>query len=767
MESIKNKIRLKGQFVRIGMAGLLIFFSYFAQSQTGVIVLDKSAKPIAGASVKVKDSNAGTITDEKGTAILNLSSPTVIVVSYVGFESIETLMVPGVWRTITLETKISALSDVVVEGFLTGRDLNEQAGSISTINLEHLKRFDQSSLVQAVNSVPGIRFEERAVGSYRISIRGSSVRSPFGVRNIKVYWNGIPFTEPGGNTFINLLDLTNIAHIEIIKGPAGSIYGAGTGGVIKLKSTVPAELNNSLQLTTTAGSFGLLKSDLLFNQLDSKSSFTLKMARQKADGYRDHNAMDRKNFEIEGLLFPKSNQTLAVSLLYSDLFYEIPGALNPAQRAENRKQARPGSAERNASIDNQYLLAKVSYEFDYGRDWHSKFSVFGSKMDFENPFNLDYKKDEQSIIGSRLEIIKDINIQGKEGSIIFGGEIQNSNFNGKNFGNVLGVADTINFEDNIDSKQSILFGSFEIEPVKDLFINAAMSMNTLNYDIDRVVDKINNNPQRFNKAFETVWAPRLAISKKLSDHNSIHFSVSKGFSPPTTTEVRTNEGSINRDLQPEKGTNYEWNFRGDLLQKKVTYDLALFRFDLKESISSYTNQDGVVLFRNAGKNLQNGLELQVNTELLNQEQGYLRKASASVAYTYHDFIYDEFINNGDDFSGNALPGTAQNVINLLLHLELYMGLNLNLNYHYSDAIPLNDGNTVYSRPYNLLNMTFNYPMTFNKKLGIEFFGGMNNIFDVDYSLGNDLNAFGNRYYQPAPERNYFFGLKLKFNYREQ
>lgn len=760
-------MRLNGQFVRIGMAIFLIFFSYFAQSQTGVIVLDKSAKPIAGASVKVKDSNAGTITDEKGTAVLNISSPTVIIVSHIGFESEETLMVPGVWRTITLEAMISALSDVVVEGFLTGRDLNEQAGSISTINLESLKRFDQSSLVQAVNTVPGIRFEERAAGSYRISIRGSSVRSPFGVRNLKVYWNGIPFTEPGGNTFINLLDLTNIAHIEIIKGPASSIYGAGTGGVMKLKSTVPAELNNSLQLTTTAGSFGLLKSDLLFNQLDSKSSFTLKLARQKADGYRDHNAMDRKTFEIEGLLFPKSNQTLAVSLLYSDLFYEIPGALNPTQREENRKQARPGSAERNASIDNQYLLAKVSYEFDYGTDWHSKFSVFGSKLNFENPFNLDYKIDEQSIIGSRLEIIKDINIQGKEGSLIFGGEIQNSNFNGKNFGNVLGVADTINFEDNIDSKQSLLFASFEIEPIKDLFVNASISRNALNYDIDRVVDKINNNPQQFNKEFETVWAPRLAISKKLSKHNSVHFSVSRGFSPPTTTEVRTNEGSINRDLQPEKGINYEWNFRGYLLQNKVTYDLALFRFDLKESISSYTNQDGVVLFRNAGKNLQNGLELQLNAALLDQEQGYLRKASASVAYTYHDFVYDEFINNGNDFSGNALPGTAQNVINLLLHMELYMGLNLNFNYHYSDAIPLNDGNTVYSRPYNLLNMTFNYPMTFNNKLGIAFFGGMNNIFDVDYSLGNDLNAFGNRYFQPAPARNYFFGLKLKFNYREQ
>ena len=313
----------------------------------------------------------------------------------------------------------------------------------------------------------------------------------------------------------------------------------------------------------------------------------------------------------------------------------------------------------------------------------------------------------------------------------------------------------------------IIAHNFEIEPIKDLFVNASISRNALNYDIDRVVDKINNNPQQFNKEFETVWAPRLAISKKLSEHNSVHFSISKGFSPPTTTEVRTNEGSINRDLQPEKGINYEWNFRGYLLQNKVTYDLALFRFDLNESISSYTNQDGVVLFRNAGKNLQNGLELQLNAALLEKEQGYLRKASASVAYTYHDFVYDEFINNGDDFSGNALPGTAKNVINLLLHMELYMGLNLNFNYHYSDAIPLNDGNTVYSRPYNLLNMTFNYPITFNNKLGIAFFGGMNNIFDVDYSLGNDLNAFGNRYYQPAPERNYFFGLKLKFNYREQ
>ena len=78
--------------------------------------------------------------------------------------------------------------------------------------------------------------EERSPGSFRLAIRGSSLRSPFGVRNVKVYWNGIPFTDAGGNTYLNLFDFNSIANIEVIKGPGGSMYGAGTGGVVLLES---------------------------------------------------------------------------------------------------------------------------------------------------------------------------------------------------------------------------------------------------------------------------------------------------------------------------------------------------------------------------------------------------------------------------------------------------------------------------------------------------------------------------------------------------
>ncbi|MFX8039941.1 Plug domain-containing protein, partial [Acinetobacter baumannii] len=70
-------------------------------------------------------------------------------------------------------------------------------------------------------------------------IRGSSLRSPFGVRNVKVYIDEMPLTDGGGNTYLNIVGLNWIDAAEIMKGPSSSIYGAGTGGVLLLKTNLP------------------------------------------------------------------------------------------------------------------------------------------------------------------------------------------------------------------------------------------------------------------------------------------------------------------------------------------------------------------------------------------------------------------------------------------------------------------------------------------------------------------------------------------------
>jgi iron complex outermembrane receptor protein len=47
---------------------------------------------------------------------------------------------------------------------------------------------------------------------------------------------------------------------------------------------------------------------------------------------------------------------------------------------------------------------------------------------------------------------------------------------------------------------------------------------------------------------------------------------------------------------------------------------------------------------------------------------------------------------------------------------------------------------------------------------LELYSGVDNLLDESYSLGNDLNAFGGRFFQPAPGRNWYGGLKVGFRY---
>lgn len=742
---------------------LLVAVSASVHAQIVVTVTDTQLRPIVGASIQLGDSGLLTQTDSEGKAKFDIGEAIRVTISHVGFTTKQQrLAVSGNVR-IVLEENITALSEVQVEGFLSKRLLGSQAGSISRITPREFQRYGENSLVQAINSVPGVRFEERAGASYRVSIRGSSIRSPFGVRNVKVYWNDIPFTDPGGNTFINLLDLANVSSVEIIKGPAASIYGAGNGGVLKLKSTDLSSLANGTSLNVSTGSFGQFRYTAAHNILKEKSSLTFKWASQQSDGYRDHNAMDRKVFEFDGLFFPDERSTVSASFLYSDLFYEIPGGLNPDQRTENRRMSRPRSIERNSSVANELFLVKLGHEYSFAGGLENKTSISASFNQFENPFILDFKRDNQQVFALRTEFSKAIPLGASEGNLTFGSEYQTSFFDGKNFGNVAGRADTIRFADELQSKLSTTFVNMEVPLGKTVTLTGGLSYNTLQYDIDRLIDKISNNPQAFEKKFDGVWAPRLAISKMIKDNYSLHFSLSQGFSPPTTTEVRTNEGGVNTNLQGEKGTNYELNFRGKT-DHVFSFDLALFRFQLYDAITTFTDFQGVQLFRNAGEVSQRGLELQLNANWIESENGTISSLRSGASYTYHAFEFKDYVDGGDDFSGNMLPGTAPHVVNLRTDLVLSNGIYANATYHYSDAIPLNDENTFFSRSYNLVNLRAGYKGKFSDRTNFELYFGVDNLFDVDYGLGNDLNAFGRRYFQPAPEINYYLGLKLKFNH---
>src|SRR5690242_6801341 len=83
------------------------------------------------------------------------------------------------------------LEEVVVNAYQYNRTLNESPVALGIATEKEFNRFNNSSIVSTMNTIPGVRMEERSPGSYRFSIRGSTLRSPFGVRNVKFYWNGL------------------------------------------------------------------------------------------------------------------------------------------------------------------------------------------------------------------------------------------------------------------------------------------------------------------------------------------------------------------------------------------------------------------------------------------------------------------------------------------------------------------------------------------------------------------------------------------------
>src|SRR5882672_8194123 len=84
------------------------------------------------------------------------------------------------------------LGEVSVKAYEQNRKLIEVAAPVGLTGQTQLKRFGNNSILPAVNIIPGVRMEERSPGSYRLNVRGSSLRSPFGVRDVKIYINDIP-----------------------------------------------------------------------------------------------------------------------------------------------------------------------------------------------------------------------------------------------------------------------------------------------------------------------------------------------------------------------------------------------------------------------------------------------------------------------------------------------------------------------------------------------------------------------------------------------
>ncbi|HEY4062655.1 MAG TPA: TonB-dependent receptor [Puia sp.] len=660
------------------------------------------------------------------------------------------------------------LREAVVRAYEQNRKLTDVGAPISLVSKASLNRFGNSSIVPALNTNPGVRMEERSPGSYRLNIRGSSLRSPFGVRDIKIYYNEIPLTDPGGNTYLNELGFYNFQSLEIIKGTAGSLYGAGIGGAVLINS-MPSVWQKGLGVDYQGGSYNTNGVDLnLRLGEDDAHRNIFSYSHQTSDGYRQQTRMRRDVASWETLLKTNDRQTLHAYILYSDLYYQTPGALTLAEYNKDPRMARPAAGtspsaiQAKAAIFQKNFTAGFSNEYHFSEHWQNTTAVYGAYTDFINPGIRVYELRQEPHFGGRTVFQYQTELGATHLQVNAGAEAQKGFFETRDFANKLGIQDTLQTDDRLNNWQYLAFAQADLKFPGGWTLTGGASFNVTAVQITRVSVL---PPVTHTISFDNKIAPRIALLKKIFPEISLYASASRGFSTPTVQELEKTNGIVGPPLQPEDGIDYEVGTRGSLLHGKLFFDIDAFFFHLKNTIVQRIDTNGIGYSINAGGTDQHGLETFVSYQLADNPHGSFSNVRIWISHTWHDFHYRNFTQDTSNFSGNRLPSVPPQTVVAGLDAVLGIGLYTNITYTYADRIALNDANTAYAGSYNLLGGRAGYRKILKGGLKLDVFGGVDNAFNTKYSLGNDFNAAAGRYYNGAPGVNYYAGVSINYAFK--
>lgn len=667
---------------------------------------------------------------------------------------------------------IPQLGMVRVQGFGTMSTRLQTPASVSTLREADLQRYQGTSLLPAVNNIPGVRMEERSPGSYRLSIRGSLLRSPFGVRNVKIYLDDFILTDAGGNSYLNLLDLNALSSMEVLRGPSGSTYGTGTGGVVLLSTQSGSILDRadtatstSLRLGLSAGSYGLFAQHARLQVASAKSSMQVSQGHYQSEGYRENSRMSRDILQWSATHRLGRRDQLKTLLMLSDLNYRTPGGLTSAQMLANPRQARPatpvlpGAVSQQAGIRNRSVIGGISHTRQLDAHWSWMNALTQAYTDFRNPFISNYEKRREFNLG--LRSVAKWKGDWLDRPLVWqsGVEWQRGFYRIDSTGNKGGVPDANLVRDEAGSLQAFIFSQADYRLTKNLSIQAGVSLNQFNYRIKRIVGKPDYQSDIIK--FDPQLVPRLALLRTLGQRSAWHASITRGFSAPSLAEVRPSAGGFSTGLQAEQGWSRETGIKGALLRNRLQYDLTWFRFDLRDAIVRRTNAAGAEYFLNAGDIRQQGLEgfLEAFPVHCNLPNGLLQ-LKTWVSLTRSDFRFGAYQSGATVLNDKRLTGVPRRNMTAGFDLTVPGGLYLTMTHQYTDSLPLTDANDAFAPAYRLLSGRLGWKGRLGR-LELEGFIAGDNLLNASYSLGNDLNAFGRRYFNPAPLRNWVGGIVLR------
>ena len=653
---------------------LLLFvlsFSSFAQVVVSGKVIDADVQQaLPGANILVKGKvDKGTIADNNGKFSIRMdANAESIEVSFIGYETIK-IKLGALTQNLTLSLVPSTedLNEVQVIGFATERTLQETSASISFLTSKDLSKTNATSLTQSLNNLAGIRIDQSGLDNQRVTIRGIGANSNLGVRGIKVYFNDIPLTEPDGYTRLEALDFTTIGRVEIIRGPASSLYGTANGGVMNFNSEKAAYGGTSLQYGGLIGSYGLNRSGIIFKHGSAKANIYASTTSQGSDGYRASNRSDRDNVNFAGQFF--LTEKFSINALFARLHDNVryPLALTYDQLRLDPTQDAIVSAGKRASAfntgrDQTFTRWGINAKYEISDALKVSASYFGGKND----------QISNSLTGPATTFTSLGTNEGVRGMITFKPKMDKLQFSinaGVEYQSF--IQDGINFSVTSNADFSItraatpgasvvnagantlyfIQGDIELTPKTILTAGAGF----ISYNYSRT-DRLKSNATD-NRDFNNQVAPRIAINHNFGDFLALRASLSKGFTPPILNEATfsATSGKFNPLIEASTSQQIEFGARGSLFKKRLTYDAAYYNMQIDNELVTET-RDFVPIARNAAKTNRNGIELSLAYEAIKAEDKQaITLLRYRASFTSQDFKYDTYTKETVYSSGALIP----------------------------------------------------------------------------------------------------------------
>ncbi len=643
--------------------------------------------------------------------------------------------------------------------------LNEAPAAVSVVTAPDIQDARQQlTLDESLARVPGLFLQNRTnfAQDLRISSRGFGARSSFGIRGIKVFVDGIPATLPDGQAGVDSIDLGSTGRIEVLRGPASSLYGSAAGGVIHLHTEEPPD-RPFVEGRVAFGAQGFARQQFKTAGRGGPVDYLLSLNRTHVDGYRNQSGARFSNLNgvFRWQVDPASRLDVIVNAVDAPKADDAGGLTRDEVHADRRQaRARNLFFDTGEELDQQRLGLVYRRALGDGHEISAR-SYFVHR-NFENrlPFSSGGQVDlDRLFVGGGLAHRAESRFFDRRQRTVIGIDVDAQRDRRRRYDNLEGgTRGALVFDQDEDVTALGVFAQGQTELGGGVELSIGARYDRVEFDVDD--DFLANGDESGNETFDE-FSPAVSMMWSPTPLFHLYGRFSTSFETPTTTEFAnpSGGGGFNSSLDPQTATAYELGAKG-LLPGRLRYELVLYHVDVDDELVPFelASMPGRTFFRNAGSSTRRGVEAAVAAQLA-------PGLTSTVSYTWSDLRYDRYRTPSGRFDGNRIPGAPRNQLFAELAYSHPWGFRAVWDALYVGHVHLNDANSAKEGSSLVSNLRLSWTIR-KGPWEVTPFVGVTNLFDRAYSSNLRINAFGGRYFEPAPDRSLYGGIGVRLEFGE-